>query len=195
LLRTQQRWIISKAMPETLSIPQYVQDPENYQLIDVRSTTEFAAGHIPCAINIPLEQLELRAADLAQTRAIVVTCQSGQRAKIAAGLLAPSRNGVLMLEGSTSGWAASGRPLVRTVASGWALERQVRFVAGLLVMLSVALSVTVGHAWIYLAAFVGCGLTFAALTNICGMGLLLSKMPWNKPSGSGRTTKANCCSG
>ncbi|HUO60807.1 MAG TPA: YgaP-like transmembrane domain, partial [Candidatus Acidoferrales bacterium] len=97
-------------------------------------------------------------------------------------------------EGSTSGWASSGRELVRSVPSRWALERQVRLVAGLLVVLSVVLSASLNRAWILLAAFVGCGLTFAGLTNICGMGMLLAKMPWNKASTTKVGTAQSCCS-
>ena len=181
-------------MAETLHTSQYVEHPETYQLIDVRSANEFATGHIPGAISIPLEQLESRIADLAEARPIVLACQSGQRAKLAAGLLAATRPDVLVLEGSTSGWASSGRELVRSVPSRWALERQVRLVAGLLVVLSVVLSASLNRAWILLAAFVGCGLTFAGLTNICGMGMLLAKMPWNKASTTKVGTAQSCCS-
>lgn len=179
-------------MAEALDVSRYAKQPENYQLIDVRSATEFAAGHIPGAINIPLEQLELRTADLAKTRRIVLACQSGQRATIAANVLAPLCPNVLILEGSTSGWSAGGRPLVKTAAARWALERQVRFVAGLLVLLGVGLSLTVGRHWIFVAAFIGAGLSFAGLTNICGMGMLLAKMPWNRASGTAPAQR--CCS-
>jgi hypothetical protein len=44
----------------------------------------------------------------------------------------------------------------------------------------VALSVVWNRGWIGLSAFVGLGLTFAGLTDICGMAFLLTKMPWNK---------------
>jgi predicted branched-subunit amino acid permease len=60
------------------------------------------------------------------------------------------------------------------------LERQVRFVAGLLVLLGVILSLVVHPYFIGISAFVGAGLTFAGATDWCGMGLLLAKMPWNQ---------------
>ena len=60
------------------------------------------------------------------------------------------------------------------------MERQVRLGAGLLVLLGVVLSLFWDRAWISLSAFVGLGLTFAGLTDICGMAFLLAKMPWNK---------------
>jgi hypothetical protein len=53
-------------------------------------------------------------------------------------------------------------------------------VAGLLILLGVALSILVHPYLIGISAFVGAGLTFAGATDWCGMGLLLAKMPWNK---------------
>ncbi len=61
------------------------------------------------------------------------------------------------------------------------LERQVRIAAGLLVLIGVGLSFVHPY-WIGLSAFVGAGLTFAGITDTCGMGLLLARMPWNKVS-------------
>jgi hypothetical protein len=44
----------------------------------------------------------------------------------------------------------------------------------------IALAVIVNSNWIYLAGFVGLGLTFAGLTDICAMGELLAKVLWNR---------------
>jgi len=62
------------------------------------------------------------------------------------------------------------------------LERQVRFLAGLMVLTGALLAVFFNPSWIFLPMFVGGGLTFAGLTDICGMGMLLAKMPWNSQS-------------
>ncbi len=67
------------------------------------------------------------------------------------------------------------------------LERQVRIVAGSLVLLGVGLSF-VHPAFLALSAFVGAGLAFAGVTDTCGMGLLLARMPWNQV----RTDAAAC---
>lgn len=179
-------------MSACLTIQEYANHPDNYQLIDVRSANEYAIGHIPGAINIPLEQVESRTGDLAKNRLVVLTCQSGQRARIAADLLAPSRSGILVLEGCTSGWRSSGLPLISSVPARWSLERQVRLIAGLLVVLALVLSVTMSRGWMLLAGFVGLGLTFAGLTNICGMGILLAKMPWNKASNEKFVAAQSC---
>ena len=63
----------------------------------------------------------------------------------------------------------------------WALERQVRLIAGLLVLIGTALALGVNRHWVYLAGFVGLGLTFAGLSDICPMAVLLCRMPWNRP--------------
>ena len=51
------------------------------QPIDVRSASEFAAGHIPGAINIPMDEIESRLEDLTPTRPLVLICQIGKRAE------------------------------------------------------------------------------------------------------------------
>jgi hypothetical protein len=59
-------------------------------------------------------------------------------------------------------------------------QRQVRIAAGLLVLLGMLLGWFVYSAFIGLSAFVGAGLVFAGITDTCGMGLLLARMPWNQ---------------
>jgi rhodanese-related sulfurtransferase len=161
------------------------------QLIDVRSATEFACGHLPGAINIPLDQIELRTADLDPTRPIVLVCQAGTRARLAATLLEPVFPNLTVLDPGTSAWIRSGNPIVCCTVSRWALERQVRLIAGLLVLAGILLGITVSPWFLALSAFIGCGLTFAGATNICPMGELLARMPHNRlrkrPQGSSDT--------
>ena len=150
------------------------------QLIDVRSATEFASGHLPGAVNIPLEQVEPRTADLAPNNPVVLVCQAGTRARLAAELLRPSGKNLVVLEGGTGDWIKAGNPAVRCTASRWALERQVRLIAGLLVIAGVALTLLVSPWFLILAAFIGCGLTFAGASNLCLMGEMLARLPWNR---------------
>jgi len=154
--------------------------------IDVRSPTEFAAGHIPVAINIPMDEIESRVADLPSDSPIVLVCQSGQRAAMTQALLAEIRPKLTVLTGGTSAWQQAGLPLVASTRSRWSLERQVRFGAGLLVLIAVALGLFVHRGWFGLAAFVGCGLVFAGATNFCAMACLLALLPWNR-RGSGKS--------
>ena len=149
------------------------------KLVDVRSGSEFAGGHIPGAINIPMEQLESRIADLAGGR-LVLVCQAGQRARICGGLLRARGLDPQVLEGGTNAWIAAGMPVVRTTETRWSIERQVRLGAGMLGLSGALLAAWVDPKWVWLAAFIGAGLTFAGATGICAMGNLLGKMPWNR---------------
>ncbi len=152
------------------------------QLVDVRSAAEFASGHIPGAVNIPMDQIEGRVQDLNFNLPIVLICQAGQRARIVAGLLKPCSREISVLEGGTKAWMQSGLPVVASVSTRWSLERQVRLGAGLLALTGCILALTVHPLWVLLCGFIGLGLTFAGLTDICGMGILLGKMPWNRRS-------------
>ena len=155
--------------------------PREFQWVDVRSASEYASGHIPGAVNIPLEQIEARLDDLLPGIPIVLVCQAGKRARTAAALIEPCRTDVTVLEGGTVAWSAAGLPVVTSASSRFSIERQVRLIAGLLVLVGVLLSVTVNHYWVYFVALIGAGLTFAGLTDICLMAGLLLRMPWNRP--------------
>jgi len=152
------------------------------QWIDVRSASEYATGHIPAAINIPMEQIESRMEDLRPDVPIVLICQGGVRARQVVRLIEPCGKDVVVLEGGTSAWIEAGFPLVSNVASRWSLERQVRLGAGAMVLLGVTLGLTLNPLWVYLAGFAGLGLTVAGLSNFCPMALLLGKLPWNQAS-------------
>ena len=152
------------------------------QLVDVRSGSEFASGHIPGAINIPMDQIEARLDDLDRNLPIVLTCQTGKRARMTAGLLEPCGRQISVLEGGTKAWIDVGLPIIASVKARWSLERQVRLGAGLIVLTGVVLALTVNPLWVYLCGFAGLGLTFAGATDICAMGILLEKMPWNRRS-------------
>ena len=81
-------------------------------IIDVREPDEWAAGHIPGAILIPLGELPSRLGDVPPHRPIVVVCRSGNRSAqgrdilIGAGFPA-----VTSLDGGMNDWAAEGMPI------------------------------------------------------------------------------------
>ena len=76
----------------------------------------------------------------------------------------------------------AGLPVVRG-KKAISLERQVRIAAGSLVVLGTALGAFVHPGFLGLSAFVGAGLVFAGITDTCGMGMLLARMPWNRVDG------------
>lgn len=150
------------------------------QWIDVRSATEFAAGHIPGAINIPLDEIEARTEDISTEVPLILICKAGKRARMAAGFLEPCRSNITVLKGGIDAWDKTGLPLVVSKKTRWALERQVRLVAGILVLGGSIAAAFIGRGWLLLTGFVGAGLTFAGLTDICGMAVLMAAMPWNR---------------
>ena len=161
-------------------------------LIDVRTPVEFREIHVEIARNVPLDQLN--GADLLRSRngsadePLYVICRSGSRGQMACEkLLRSGFAHVVNVEGGTLACVEAGFPVVRG-KKAMSLERQVRIAAGSLVLLGTALSF-VHPAFIGLSAFIGAGLVFAGITDTCGMGMLLARMPWNR---RGQPADANC---
>ena len=157
-------------------------------LIDVRTPVEFREVHVEVARNVPLDQLD--PAGLMQGRSgsadepLYVICRSGSRGQQACEkFLKAGFTNVVNIEGGTLACVEAGLPVVRG-RKAISLERQVRIAAGLLIVTGSALGCFVNLAWIGLAAFVGAGLTFAGITDTCGMGLILARMPWNQVAAS-----------
>ena|SRR5690606_1377072 len=152
------------------------------RLLDVRTRGEFQSSHIPGAHHVPLDALKERREELRQQldAQTVLVCHSGARATQAARILAEAGLPHLrVLDGGMVAWQAAGGEVVRRGRPRWDLERQVRLVAGSIVLASVVGSVCLpGLQWV--AAAIGAGLTVAALTNACLMGTLLAKLPWNR---------------
>lgn len=163
---------------------------ENAQIIDVRERAEFAAGRVAQAKAFPLGELEKRTAELNRTKPIYVICRTGRRSSEAQKKLnALGFSNVINVKGGFEAWKKEGLPFERNENAPWALERQVRLTAGLLVFVGVLASFLIHPYFIWLAGFIGLGLVFAAVTDTCTMGMILEKMPWNKqPS-------ANCSCG
>lgn len=115
-------------MTATISALQlkHLTGPARGQWIDVRSASEYATGHIPAAINIPMEQIESRMEDLNPDVPIVLIYQGGVRARQVARLIEPCGKEVAVLEGGTSAWIEADFRGVSNVSSRWSLERQVR---------------------------------------------------------------------
>ncbi len=150
-------------------------------IIDVRTPVEFAEVHAPTAQNLPLDELKPGTLTLAKDEPVYLLCRSGQRAaKAAAQLTKEGFTQPIVVTGGTLAWIEAGLPVTRGTAKVISLERQVRIAAGALVVTGVVLAQWVNHWFIGLSAFVGAGLVFAGITDFCGMGLLLARMPWNK---------------
>ena len=150
-------------------------------VLDVRTPVEFAEVHVPQARNIPLDQLQPGAVQVPKDQAVYLLCRSGQRATKAAEKLAKQGFAEpIVVEGGTLAWMAANLPVTRSAVKVMSLERQVRIAAGSLVLIGVLLGWFVHRGFYGLAGFVGAGLVFAGITDFCGMGLLLAKLPWNR---------------
>lgn len=155
---------------------------QQVELIDVRTPAEYREVHVDFAKNHPLDRLDpaaLRERRVGVNQPLYVICKSGNRSARACDRLAAAGLDVVSVDGGTEAWAAEGLSVSRGKKT-ISLERQVRIAAGLLVLTGAALGYFVHPSWIGLAAFVGAGLTFAGITDTCGMGMLLARMPWNQ---------------
>lgn len=151
------------------------------QVVDVREASELESEHIAGAAHAPLSQFDKYARSLDKNKTLYLMCRTGARARDAAARLERlGFNKVLVVEGGIHEWIESGRPVVRGKAKIWSIERQVRFAAGLLVLTGVVASHFIHPAFIYLSVLVAAGLLFSAVTDTCGMAMVLIKMPWNK---------------
>ncbi|MBC6459133.1 rhodanese-like domain-containing protein [Actinomadura sp. HBU206391] len=166
---------------DVAGLRQLVEARAGLRLIDVRTPGEFDTVHIPGSCNVPLSVLREHRDELCQHlhEPMVLICRSGQRAARAEQALAAAGLSYLrVLDGGITAWQAAGAP-VRHGRVRWDLERQVRLVAGSIVLTAVLASVVFPPAK-WLAAAIGAGLTFAAVSNTCAMGMLLAKLPYNR---------------
>ena len=86
-----------------------------------------------------------------------------------------------VLDGGMSAWIAAGMP-VRRGEPRVSLERQVRIAAGALAATGGFLALFADPLFAALPAFVGSGLVFAGVTDTCAMGMLLARLPYNRPA-------------
>lgn len=150
------------------------------RMLDVRTPGEFDAGHIPGAVNVPLDRVRGRAAEFGDGKGLVLICRSGARAETArTHLTGVGVAGARVLTGGVDAWAAGGGETTSAGTGRWNLERQVRLVAGALVLIGIVVSVAWSPAR-YFSGMIGAGLMFAAITNTCAMGMALGKLPYNR---------------
>jgi rhodanese-related sulfurtransferase len=162
--------------------PQQLKNKPQHVVIDVREYPEFAAGAIPDALLTPLDSLKQSAADWDRKDSYVLVCKSGQRSGQGAETLAiMGFSNIAVLEGGTDAWIGAGFPVQTAAHKPWSLERQVRAIAGTMIVLSTALGLLVSGWFFAFTLFVGAGLLVAGVTDLCLMARLLGRMPWNRP--------------
>ncbi|WP_127784256.1 rhodanese-like domain-containing protein [Rhodococcus sp. X156] len=82
-------------------------------VVDVRSAEEFAQGHIPGAVNMPLETLVRHCADLDTAKPVYLVCGGGTRSMEAAGALDLGGFDARPVQGGTRAWTEAGHQLDR----------------------------------------------------------------------------------
>lgn len=182
---------------DAATVSTWLRDPDAVTVVDVRSPGEFEAMHIAGSYNVPLDLLGEHAAafaarlahhedhfeDHSRPHQVVLVCQSGARATQArqrlAGVGLEKLSGNLhVLDGGVPTYAAAGGEVVRGQGR-WAMDRQVRLVAGSIVLTSILASLAAPKAR-FLAGGIGAGLTYSALSNSCAMASVLGKLPYNR---------------
>ena len=88
-------------------------------VLDVRTAEEFAAGHVPGAVNVPYDQVASHLAEIPKDKDVVLYCKSGRRAGLAAEVLQASGYTKLEhLQGDMQAWLQDGRPVESGDATG-----------------------------------------------------------------------------
>jgi rhodanese-related sulfurtransferase len=150
--------------------------------LDVRTSAEYQSAHIKSSVLQPLATLEAaHIKNLLKNKSpCIIVCRSGNRAQHAfAKLQAEGNEPLYVLEGGLMAWQALNLPVIEG-KSVMALDRQVRIAAGSLTLLGLALAYFIHPAFALISACIGAGLVYSGVTDSCGMGCILSKMPWNK---------------
>ncbi|MGD9855342.1 MAG: rhodanese-like domain-containing protein [Planctomycetaceae bacterium] len=177
---------------------------QSTNLVDVRTPVEYQEVHVEFARNIPLDRLNPTdvLAGHPASEPLFVICRSGNRAaKACDAIRAAGFDRVVNVEGGTTAWDEAGLPVIRG-KNAVSLERQVRITAGAIVLTGALLAFFVNMHFLWLSAFIGAGLMFSGITDSCGMGMMLARMPWNqvKPETAACDTKetgskSTCCGG
>ncbi|HWX22114.1 MAG TPA: rhodanese-like domain-containing protein [Candidatus Binatia bacterium] len=168
---------------------------ERLHLLDVRTPREYAEVHVPGAVLEPLDSLDpcRLAQQLSPPAPLYVLCRSGSRARQAIGKLEKAGpRPCILVEGGTLSWVQAGLPVERQPVTGISLERQVRIAAGALVFLGTLLGTFFHRGFLALPAVVGGGLVFAGITDTCGLGMMLARMPWNRRAVPGTDNSCGC---
>lgn len=155
-------------------------DPQS-KILDVRSAMEVSQTRIDNSINIPIDTILAKIGELSQSKHnYLVLCHSGNRAAMAADMLMQSGiHSVKVIEGGLARWEKEKLPVIKG-QGGISVERQVRVIAGSLVLTGIILAWLVHWGFIFISVFVGSGLVYAGLTDNCLMSTLLMKLPYNK---------------
>ena len=98
-------------MSEQIAPEQVHERADEIELVDVRLSEEWDAGHIDGAKHIPLDSLSTRAGEIDRSKQVVLYCRSGDRSGGAADALEASGWNVSSMEGGLVAWVEQGLPI------------------------------------------------------------------------------------
>ncbi len=174
---------------KTISVNDFfkIKETEKPTIIDVRSPDEFSACHVYDSLNIPLDKIEegFQSA-IPKDRPVYLLCQSGMRSDRARKILeSQGYTNLTCIEGGIVECAK--KPgMVEVFSKRLPLMRQVQLAAGFLVTLGIVLARFVHPGFLALSLFVGLGLMFSGATGLCGLAIVLEKLPWNRFNATGQ---------
>ncbi|WP_122817945.1 rhodanese-like domain-containing protein [Nocardioides pantholopis] len=96
-----------------IDIDQLATKIDRAAVVDVREPAEYAEGHVPGAVNIPMGRLTDRLGELDRDRPVYVVCASGNRSSAMVDVLTAAGFDAVNVAGGTSAWVRSGRPVER----------------------------------------------------------------------------------
>ncbi len=150
-------------------------------LLDIREPAEHMGERIRGSELAPLSRFDPTQVPQVEGKTLVLYCRTGNRsAQAGQQLLDAGVKAVWHLQGGIEAWKAAGYETERTANAPISLQRQVQMATGSLVLLGTILGAWVSPWFLLLSGFVGAGLTFAGITDTCGMAMLLAKLPYNQ---------------
>ncbi len=153
----------------------------NLQIVDVREAVEYQSEHLEGTVNVPLSCLAKSLEKIKKDGPVYLLCRSGARSNQAAQEL--QKNGyekIVIVEGGLESLKPLGCALIKGETKAWAMDRQVRLGAGLMTLIGILGFWLIHPGFLFLPVFVSCGLIFSAVTNTCGMAMILGRCPWNQ---------------
>lgn len=147
-------------------------------IIDVRTEKEFKEQSYPGAINIPLNSMNVHQIEIYRDNHISLLCNSGNRARKAQKILVDNgfsnvsilQNQMIHILEKTDGKSTL-----------WSVDRQFRLALGILIGLSLSLSLLFFSITSLVILSILCaGLIFSAITDNCYLKELITLLPWNR---------------
>lgn len=160
-----------------------------FDLIDVRSPSEFYEVHAVGALMKPLDRIvpaELMAArGTRKDELLYIICRSGGRSEQACRMFeAAGFSNVVSVSGGTEAWIAAGLPVNQGIRKGVPIDRQIRLASGFVVLAG-----SIGAVWcpwsLAIPAVTGLLMMWSGYTNSRFLARWFARLPWNSGAEGG----------